>query len=120
MVMCPAPIAQVANLQSDVLSGERAPLMHVFLFEGRALLLLFQLCYQHVFRPEVVLDLPWEIPLPDELPLGRIVVVLAHAGVHLLQSLNVRPHVRQAVRAGLLNLIELSLLIAILRNYFIQ
>jgi hypothetical protein len=67
VVVCPATITQITDLQLDILSRKRSSLMHIF-FQFLSLLLL--LVDVFLLTLEVALNLAWEIPLENELPLS--------------------------------------------------
>jgi hypothetical protein len=67
VVVCPATITQITDLQLDILSGKRSSLMHIF-FQFLSLLLL--LVDVFLLTLEVALNLAWEIPLENVLPLS--------------------------------------------------
>ena len=67
VVVCPATITQITDLQLDILSRKRSSLMHIF-FQFLSLLLL--LVDVFLLTLEVALNLAWEIPLENVLPLS--------------------------------------------------
>ena len=74
MVMCPAPVAQITNFQTDFLIGQWTSLMHILGLHLRFLLLLCLLGGPQLLRFEVVMDLSIEVTLERDLPaafLGR-------------------------------------------------
>jgi hypothetical protein len=67
VVVCPATITQITDLQLDILSRKRSSLMHIF-FQLLSLLLL--LVDVLLLTLKVALNLAWEIPLENVLPLS--------------------------------------------------